>query len=88
MLEILIYLCLALIAVSLAMMLGFGVKNAGRIGDESKLGLVAIALPLLLFAVSFVIAGGWIGAGVWTALLMALASVLALLASGARTFFT
>lgn len=88
MLTILIYLCFALIALSLAMMLGFGVLNASRIGNESKLGLVAIVLPIAVFVIAFFMAGGWIAAGVWTALVMAFASVLALVGLGARTFFT
>ena len=89
MVTILIYLCLALIAISLLMMLGFGLKNAGgTIARESKMVLAAFALPLLIFVVAFLVDGTWTGAAVATALAMALSGFLALVISGARSLFS
>lgn len=89
MLEILVYICLALIAASLLMMIGFGLKNAGStIARESKLVLASFVLPILIFFVAYAVDGTWTGAAVGTALAMALAGFAALIISGARSLFS
>ncbi len=86
---ILVYLCLAIIAISLLMMVGFGLKNAGTtIARESKMVLAAFALPLLIFVVAYAIDGTWTGAAVATALAMTLSGFVALVISGAKSLFT
>lgn len=84
----LIYLVLVLIAVSLLMMVGFGLKNAGGVLSQSKLGLAAFALPLLIFVVAYLVDGTATGAAVATALALALSGFLALVISGARSLFS
>ncbi|WP_420456827.1 hypothetical protein [Rubrivirga sp.] len=86
--TILIYLVLALIAVSLLMMVGFGLKNAGTVLSQSKLGLAAFALPLLIFVIAYAVDGTATGAAVATALALALSGFLALLISGAKSLFS
>ena len=58
----LIYLVLVLIAVSLLMMVGFGLKNAGTALSQSKLGLAAFALPVLIFVIAYAVDGTATGA--------------------------
>ena len=84
----LIWLCLILIGISLLMMVGFGLKNAGSALSQSKLGLAAFALPLLIFVVAYAVDGTATGAAVATALFTALAGFVALLISGARSLFS
>ena len=84
--TILIYLVLALVALSLLMMVVSGVKNAShRLGGESKLGLAAFALPVLVLVIVFAVSGSWTVAAVWTAIIVALSGLLALLISGVRS---
>ena len=87
--TILIYLVLALVVLSLLMMLGFGLKNAShRLGGESKLGLAAFALPVLVLVIVFAVSGDWTTAAIWTALVVALSGLLALVISGARSLIS
>ena len=84
--TILIYVALALVALSLLMMVGFGLKNAGyRLGSESKVGLAAFALPVLVLIVVFAVSGSWTEAFVWTAIIVSLSALAALLISGVRS---
>lgn len=90
MLTILIYLVLGLIAASLVVMLVFGAKNAAwRLAGQSKVALAAMAMPLVLLIVFFLInqghpQGAWTVAAIWTALLTAGFGLVALLVSGVR----
>ena len=89
MLTALIYFTLALIVASIAVMLVFGLKNASRLLGQSKLGLAAFALPVLLLVVFYVLnaghpEGGWTVAAIWTALITAGLGLLALVVSGVR----
>ncbi len=88
MVSALVWLCLVLIGVSLLMMIGFGLKNAGSTLTQSKLGLAAFALPLLIFVVAYAIDGTFAGAAVATALFTALSGFVALIIAGARGLFT
>lgn len=85
MVTALIYLCLALIGISLLIMIGFGLKNAGNTLSQSKLGLAAFALPILIFVVAYAVDGTLVGAAVATALFTALSGFLALVISGAKS---
>jgi hypothetical protein len=86
---ILIYICLAGIALTLAMMIGFGIKNASsRMAGQSKLGLAAFLLPVVILVIAYLVHGAWDGAGVATALAMTLSGFLALIISGARSLFS
>lgn len=85
---ILIYICLALIGLSILMMVGFGIMNAGNALSGSKLGLAAFALPLLIFIVAYLVDGTWTGAAIATALFTALSAFLALVISGVKSLFT
>lgn len=86
----LIYLCFALIAAALVIILVFGAKNAGaRLAGESKLVMAAFGLPVLLLVIFFAInqghpEGAWTVAAIWTALITAGLSLLALVASGVK----
>jgi len=84
----LVYLCLALIGVSLLIMIGFGLKNAGGTLSQSKLGLAAFALPLLIFVVAYLVDGTVTGAAVATALFTALSGFAALVISGAKSLIS
>ncbi|PAP76604.1 hypothetical protein [Rubrivirga marina] len=84
----LVWLCLALIGVSLLMMIGFGLKNAGNALNQSKLGLAAFALPLIIFVIAYLVDGTATGAAVATAMFMSLSGFIALVISGARSLFT
>ena len=93
--TILIWLALGLILVSLAMMVLFGLRNAGTFLSQSKLGLAAFALPALLLVILFALAGGtgeayggWATAAVWTAAAMTVLGILALLVFGLKGLFT
>ena len=89
MVTIIIYACLALIAISLLMMIGFGLRNAGStIARESKMVLAAFGLPILIFVIAYAVSGTWTSAAVATALAMTLSGFLALIISGARSLFT
>ena len=88
MITALVYLCLALIGISLLMMVGFGLKNAGGTLSQSKLGLAAFALPALIFVIAYVLSGDATSAAVVTAIAMALSGFAALVISGARSLFT
>lgn len=84
--TILIYLVLALVAGGILMMLGFGLKNAShRLGGESKLGLAAFALPVLVLVIVFAVSQDVTVAFVWTAIIVAASGLLALLISGVRS---
>ena len=83
-----VWLCLILIGVSLLMMVGFGLKNAGNVLSGSKLGLAAFALPLLIFVVAYAVDGTATGAAVATAIFTALSGFLALIISGAKGLFS
>ena len=85
----LIWLCLILIGLGLLMMVGFGLKNAShRLGGESKMGLAAFALPLIILVIAYVVAGDWTSAFVMAAVFTALSGLVALLISGAKSFFS
>ncbi len=88
MVEALVYLCLIVIGICLLMMVGFGLKNAGSTLAQSKLGLAAFGLPVLIFVIAFAIDGTATGAAVATALALTLSGFLALLISGARSLFS
>ena len=83
---ILIYLVLALVAVSVLMMLGFGLKNAGhRLGGESKVGLAAFALPVVVLLIMRGVTGEWADAFIWATLIVAGLALLSLLLFGLRS---
>ncbi len=87
--QILIYISIAIIAICLLMILGFGVKNASaRLKGESKMVLFAFALPLVLLGVMFAVYGTWTSAFVVTAIALTLLGLLSLLVTGARTLFS
>lgn len=87
--TILVWVCLAIIVISLLMMLGFGLKNSShRLGGESKLALAALALPVVILLVVYAISNSWTEAAVMTAVITALAGFLALIVSGARSLFS
>lgn len=90
----LIYLCLVLIALTLGVMLVFGLKNASqRLGaPESRLGLIAYAIPAILTGVFFALnqthpEGAWTVGAIWATLVMSGLVLVALLVSGARGLF-
>ena len=85
----LIYLCLALVGISLLMMIGFGAMHGShRLRGESKLGLAAFALPIIILVVAFAVDGTWTGAAIATALFTALSGFAALLISGVKSLFS
>ncbi len=89
MLTALIYLTLALVAASLVVMLVFGLKNASRLLSQSKLGLAAFALPVVLLVIFYALntghpEGAWTVAAIWTSLVTAGLGLLALVVSGVR----
>lgn len=90
MLTILIYLCLALVAASLAVMLLFGARNSAfRLAGQSKLALAAFVLPAVLLLVFWAInqghpEGAWTMAAIWTALITSVLALVALVVSGVR----
>ena len=88
MVTALVYLCLIVIGLCLLMMVVFGLLNAGPTLAQSKLGLAAFALPLLIFVIAYAVDGTATGAAVATALALALSGFLALLISGARSLFS
>ena len=88
MVTALVWLCLIVIGLCLLMMVVFGLKNAGATLAQSKLGLAAFALPVLIFVIAYLIDGTATGAAVATALALALSGFLALLISGARSLFS
>ena len=86
MVTVLVYLVLAIVAVSVLMMLGFGLKNAShRLGGESKVGLAAFALPVLVLVIVFAVSQDWTVAFVWTAVIVTLSALLALVIAGVRS---
>ena len=85
----LIWLCLILIGLGLLMMVGFGLKNAGhRLAGESKMGLAAFALPVLILVVAYAVSGSWTAAFVMAAVWTAISGLLALVIAGAKSFFS
>lgn len=88
MLSTLIYLCLGLIAVSLLMMVGFGLTHTSRLGGDSKLTAAAFLMPVAIFAIVYAVNSGHdsplVIATVVTAVVMALSGLAALLISGLR----
>ncbi|MFN3596705.1 MAG: hypothetical protein ACK41D_05485 [Rubricoccaceae bacterium] len=85
MLTALIYLSLALIALSLLMMVGFGLRNGfARVRGESKLAIAAFVLPVLVLVIAYAVDGRWEAAFIVTAVVMAASGLLALLISGVR----
>jgi hypothetical protein len=93
MVTALVYLCLIVIGLSLLMMVGFGLKNAGSTLTNSKLGLAAFALPVLIFGVLFAVNqgaeyGAFLTAGVLTAAIMTVLGLIALIAFGTKSLFT
>ena len=84
----LIWLCLILIGLALLMMLGFGLKNAGTVLNQSKLGLAAFAVPVVILLVLFAMRGSWTEAAVLTAAVVTVLGILALLVFGAKSLFT
>ena len=88
MVTALVWLCLAIIGLSVLMMVGFGLKNAGNTLKQSKLGLAAFALPLVIFVVAYLVDGSVTSVAVAAALFTALSGFVALLISGARSLFT
>lgn len=88
MVSALVWLCLGLILVSLLMMIGFGLKNAGTVLSQSKLGLAAFALPVVIFVVAYAVDGTMTGAAVATAIFTALSGFAALIISGAKGLFS
>ena len=85
---ILIWLSLGIIGLSLLMMLGFGLKNAGTVLSQSKLGLAAFALPVVILVILFAVRGDWGEAAVLTAAALTVLGILALLVFGAKSLFT
>lgn len=88
MVTALVWLCLGIIGLSVLMMVGFGLKNAGSTLKQSKLGLAAFALPLVIFVVVYLVTQDATSAAVMTAVFTALSGFVALLISGARSLFT
>ena len=85
----LIWLCLILIGLGLLMMVGFGLKNSGhRLAGESKMGLAAFALPVLILVVAYLVSQSWTAAFVMAAVFTALSGLLALVIAGAKSFFS
>ena len=85
----LVYLVLAIVGISILMMLGFGLKNAShRLAGESKVGLAAFALPVVVLVIVFAVSGDWTTAAIWTAMIVALSGLLALVISGARSLLS
>lgn len=86
---ILIYASIVIIGLTLLMMVGFGLKNAGaRMAGQSKVGLLAFALPVIILVIAFLVDGTWQGAAVATAVAMTASGFLALVISGARSLFS
>ena len=84
--TILIYVVLALVALCILMMLGFGLKNAGhRLGGESKVGLAAFALPVVVLVIMYFVTGELDAAFIWATLVVAGLALLSLLAFGIRS---
>ncbi len=89
----LVWLCFVIIGLSLLMMIGFGLRNAGTTLAGSKLGLAAFALPAILFVVLYAVnsgnpEGGWQTAAVLTAIIMAALGLLSLVIFGAKSLFS
>lgn len=90
MVTALIYLCGILIALSLVIILVFGAKNAGsRLAGESKLGLAAFAVPVVLIALFYALntnnpEGALTVAVIWAAIGTAGLALAALLVSGLK----
>ena len=88
MVSALVWLCLIVIGLCLFMMVLFGLKNAGSTLTQSKLGLAAFALPVLIFVIAYAIDGTAVGAAVATAIALTLSGFLALIIAGAKSLFT
>jgi hypothetical protein len=87
--EILIYLSLATVGITILMMVGFGLKNASsRMAGQSKLGLLAFLMPLLILVIAYAMTQSWVSAFVFTAITMTLLGLLSLVVSGARSLFS
>ena len=86
--TILIYVTLGLILVSLAMMVVFGLRNAGTFLQQGKLALAAFALPVVIFVIAYLVDGTWTGAAVATALFTALSGFAALVISGVKSLIS
>ena len=89
----LIWLALILIGISLLMMVGFGLKNAGTVLSGSKLGLAAFALPVIILLILFAVSSGsdygaWTTAAVLTAAIMTVLGIIALVVFGAKSLFS
>ena len=70
-------------------MVVFGaIHGAHRVRDESKLGLAALALPILILLVAYAVSGSWTEAAIMAALFTALSGFVALVISGAKSLFT
>jgi hypothetical protein len=87
--TILIWVSLILIGVSLLMMVVFGVIHGShRFRDESKMGIAALLLPVLILLVAYAVSQSWTSAFVMAAVFTALSGFVALVVSGAKSLFT
>jgi len=88
----LVWLCIVIIALTLLMMIGFGLRNAGSTLAGNKLGLAAFALPAVLFLVLYAVNSGdesaWQTAAVMTAIIMAGLGLVSLVIFGAKSLFS
>lgn len=81
---ILIYLCLAIIAIGLLTMLAFGMWKLFTT-RQSKASIAAgVIAPVLIFGITYAVIGNISEAGIWTALIMLGIGLLGLVASSAR----
>ncbi|MFO8028343.1 MAG: hypothetical protein R6U28_00635 [Cyclonatronaceae bacterium] len=84
--PIAIGLMLALVAIGLASMIGFGIKNIVQ-GKQELSKILVYLVPILIFLISYLIAGAVTDAAILTMLItMALLAVM-LIITGLRTTF-
>jgi hypothetical protein len=83
MLTIAIYLVLALLVASIAVMLVFGLINLGRSG-ENKFVLVSFAVPVALAALMWMVYGDWVPGLIMTAIVLIVLAFVLLIYSAAR----
>lgn len=78
-----IWLSIILVSLGIIAIVVFGIRNLGY-GKINPLSAVAIAVPLVLFALLGLIIGEWDLAAIWTVVIMLIVTVLALFLSGVR----
>ncbi len=84
--PIAIGLMLALVAIGVASMIGFGIKNVIE-GKQELMKIGVYLVPALIFAISYLITGGVTDAAILTMLITMAILAIMLIITGLRTTF-